>query len=251
VYFPASFEPEDVALRPPGGDRPWDHFLDRQWRVVAEFIEYRLAARGSCINDPIAARRAANKLIQAAAISRRGLRMPALTVTNDPMLLGQIAAAAPIVRKAISEAPSAAGTPLAQTSAVAADDLEGWDLPAAAPLAYQALIETPQEVRFYVVGEDVIAVAIDRDGSATDIRFQPDSSRTARLTVEYAQFDSRLVALVGDLGLSFAAVDALPAGDDLLILEINPNGTWRKYPPEVVSWIDAAFIALIERQLSS
>ena len=84
VYFPVSFEPEDIALQPPGCEAGAPSFAHRQWRVVTEFLENALPTIGPCINHPARARLACNKLHQQRFAAAAGLRFIPGLVTNDP-----------------------------------------------------------------------------------------------------------------------------------------------------------------------
>lgn len=236
AYFPASFEPEDVSLRPAqvgdvGG--AYDH---RQWRVVAEYLETALPRFGACVNEPLRARAGCNKLIQRSALHHAGLAMPATIVgTSRPNLPG------PAMRKNLSET----GRRDVETPAVLADAEE----PASdvVPWIWQDFIAAEAEYRIYVMGEAITTVRI-----ATPERTRvPDMRYRALREVDFALIDdlgahgARLIAATRALGLRYAVYDALPMGGTLFVTEVNTNGTWFQWPMPIRTVIAERFHAFV------
>lgn len=250
IYFPASFEPEDVALRPLDALDAWSHYLHRQWRVVADYIEQTIPMIGPCINDPTAARRACNELLQFPAARRHGLLLPETTITNDASEAENALQFRASVRKYISEGPSGPGTTLSAVHRVNTSGLRGQGLPDAAPLAYQRFVGSSKEVRLYIVGGDVVAVEIERKDGEPDVRYQGSGPESYAISDAYREFYPRLLALTREMRLSFAVVDAIPTPEGLVFLELNPNGTWRGLPEPIATTITTKFHDAVRSQLT-
>jgi hypothetical protein len=83
LYMPVSFEPEDIAMRPHAGYGSQAIFAHRQWRVVSDFLEIRLASHPNCINNPRRARFACNKLAQLEQLRQAGIVTLPIRVTQS------------------------------------------------------------------------------------------------------------------------------------------------------------------------
>ena len=238
AYFPASFEPEDVSLRPAGtGDAEgvYDH---RQWRVVAEYLEAALPRFGACVNEPLRARAGCNKLIQRDALRRAGLALPATTVgTARPGSRG------PVMRKNLSET----GRRDLDSPAV----LAGAGEPAsdAVPWLWQDYVAAEAEYRVYVMGEAITAVRIATPERARmpDMRYRALSEADFALVDDLGPHGARLIAATRELGLGYAVYDALPMGETLFVTEVNTNGTWFQWPAPIRAVIAERFHAFVHR----
>lgn len=236
VYFPASFEPEDVALAPAAD--PFDH---RQWRVVAEYLEAALPRFGACVNEPLKARAGCNKLVQRAALARAGLALPPTLATNDGGAIG--AMARPAVRKNLSETgrrdvegPARLVGPGAPVE------------PATAPEIWQAFVPAEAEYRIYVMDDEVTAVRIatpDRAG-AVDMRYRPLALADFGLA-DLGAHEAALRRATRELGLRYAVYDALPLGEALFVTEVNTNGTWFQWPADIRALIAERFHRFVRR----
>jgi glutathione synthase/RimK-type ligase-like ATP-grasp enzyme len=227
VYFPYSFEAEDLALRPPNrgqSDGPWEH---RQWRAVMAWLEHAMPGWGRCLNDPVRARAASNKLIQMAAF-RLPLAVPPTWIGNDASAAAFLDGRR-VVAKNLSEGTFTGelvgeGRILLARPATAADGA-----PRPAPVILQERIDAAVELRTYVIGERVLTLEVSRgrtDEATPDVRSRGLRAEDVRLSDAWHRFDADLVACARRLELGYAVFDIIPVGETLYVLEVNANGVW-------------------------
>jgi hypothetical protein len=237
VYFPVSFEPEDVALRPISGQGPDESYSHRQWRVVAAYLESALPGIGRCINPPAQARLAANKLVQIDTARKVGVPIAPTVVTNDADLTNELISTHGLaVRKNLSE-----GDARARLSSSEGDS----DRSQGPPSLIQPFIQTDCELRIYAIGERFVTVKIARRARhepGDDVRLQTADPADYALSDDYERSYPKLRTYLEVLGLSYAAFDCLPEdGGGVVVLEVNPNGTWQYLPDPIRSSLTAAF----------
>ena len=227
VYFPYSFEPEDLTLRPPERareDGSWEH---RQWRAIQAWLENALPTWGRCLNAPLKARAASNKLIQMAAF-RLPLAVPPTWIGNDAgaatFLAGRRA-----VAKNLSEG-TFTGELLGEGRILLARPAAESDGGArAAPIILQERIDAPVELRSYVIGDRVLTLEMSRAGTDEahpDVRARGLSAKDVALSEAWRRFDDDLIACARRLELGYAVFDLIPVGETLYVLEVNANGVW-------------------------
>lgn len=236
VYFPASFEPEDVALVPTADD--YDH---RQWRVIAEYLETALPRFGACLNEPLKARAGCNKLVQRVALARAGLSLPATLATNEPTR-------GPSCRPAVGKYLSETGRRGVESPARLLGPGEA--VANRAPLLIQDFVPAEAEYRIYVMGDEVTAVRIatpDRV-NAVDMRYRPLTPADFAL-VDLGDHATRLVRATRELGLGYAVYDALPVGAALYVTEVNTNGTWFQWPDAIRALVADRFHRFVRGRL--
>lgn len=251
VYHPVSFEPEDIALEPPGGEAGAPSFAHRQWRVISEFLENALPTIGPCINHPARARLACNKLHQRKFAAAAGLRFVPGLVTNDPRAVVKRGDGADQgIMKYISEGGDWNGEGETSAQLVAPRGLAETGM-ATGPRMFQELITSDHELRFYIFDEDVIAVRAEVPDKLRfpDMRTQAREPGRFSLTRDYAAFHGRLVAYTKALGLRYAVVDAIPNRSDLYLLEINVNGTWDWLSADVAATLADAYHRFVRSAL--
>ncbi|MSP84036.1 MAG: hypothetical protein EXQ94_14295 [Alphaproteobacteria bacterium] len=244
VYFPASFEPEDVSLHPVRHDVPHAHYLHRQWRVVAEYLEASLPRFGRCLNQPLLARAGCNKLIQRRAARSAGARLAPTMVANHRDAVLPLLDRGPAITKYLSETGRADGG--TRAGFVAAGNLG--DL-RPAPAIVQSYIAAEYEYRVYVMGDGVTAIRIrtpDRE-AAPDARYRDYVDSDFTILDGLGAHDPLFLRITRELGLNYAVYDALPLGDDLFINEVNTNGTWFQWPAPIRSEITDRFHAFVHR----
>jgi len=227
VYFPYSFEPEDLALRPPdrsGEDGPWEH---RQWRAIQAWIEYAAPSWGRCLNAPLKARAASNKLIQMAAF-RLPLAVPPTWIGNDDSAAGFLDGRRSVAKN-LSEGTFTGellgeGRILLARAAAQNDGVRRQ-----APIILQERLDAPVELRSYVIGERVLTLEMSRAGTDEanpDVRSRGLSADDVRLSQAWRHFDADLIACARRLELGYAVFDLIPVEDTLFVLEVNANGVW-------------------------
>jgi glutathione synthase/RimK-type ligase-like ATP-grasp enzyme len=98
------------------------------------------------------------------------------------------------------------------------------------PCLFQEYVDKRLELRVTVVGDEAFAVAIH---SQENERARRDWRNVDSDALRHEAFDlpaavrSQCVTLVKALGLNFGAIDLiLTPGDELVFLEVNPNGQW-------------------------
>jgi hypothetical protein len=100
------------------------------------------------------------------------------------------------------------------------------------PWFLQSRIQASHDVTIVFVDGELFAFSLDRNGISgvdwrQDIFTRQLDWRRMRLDDETA---TRVRALMNELGLRFGRIDLLQRGEQLLFLEVNPNGQW--------AWLD-------------
>ena len=70
------------------------------------------------------------------------------------------------------------------------------------------------------------------------------------MTDQYDDWFGDLREYVKSLGLSYAAIDAIPSDEGLELLELNVNGTWQWLPNPIARTLTDAFHAMLRRKLA-
>lgn len=193
-----------------------------------------LSAMPCWLNHPARIAAAEFKPVQLGAAVRAGLRVPRTIVTSDPADVARFAdSAGSIIYKplASSSLKRDGRRQLIYTSLVNPEELADPAIRLTAHL-FQEWIEHDHAVRLTVVDRKFFASSIYADSAAARVDWRSDYA-----ALRYAVTDipgtvkQGVLALMGELGLRFGALDFLvtPAGD-WVFLEINPSGQW--------SWIE-------------
>ena len=244
--MPVSFDVEETDLASTRDDERWPTFAHWQWRPITEYLEERLPKVGPCINDPRAARRANNKLLQWEALRGAGLEMPPLAVATQWPRAGQLANARMLVRKNLSESGwKAEGVFSPARKTTPAEKSDGL------PAIWQRPIEADFEIRCYVFGQDAVFVRLERDPAIIDVRTTNDGRPRASFVVPAPGWSATMLAAARALGLDYAVIDALPAADRLVILEVNANGVWWFLPEAIATRLEAKFHAWVEARVAA
>lgn len=242
LYMPVSFDVEETDLSVAPADDPWPTFTHWQWRAITEYLEHRLPGIGHCVNTPLAARRANNKLLQWETLTAAGFDIPALVIATRWPQRGALAGAAALVKKNLSESGWKADGVFSPARKVrrgeAADDL---------PAIWQQPIEAAFEIRAYVFGDEVTFVRLERDASIIDVRVANSGRPQARLVHPAPGWSDMMLGASRALGLEYSVIDAMPTGDRLTILEVNANGVWWFLPTEIAACLEANFHFWLER----
>jgi hypothetical protein len=243
VYMPVSFEPEDVAMHPPGGNDSESVFAHRQWRVLGEFLELLLSDHPNCINDPRRARFASNKPAQLRRLLQAGLSVLPIAVSGvTPCAIGDR-----LVRKNLSEAAILPSGDISSTRlAGTAGD------PLARPAIFQAYVEADHEMRFYVMGDEVIPVRLRRrlPQGVVDVREMQATMEDVSIAFDYERHHGELLEACRLLGLRYAVIDAMPKDGRPWILEVNPNGVWTNLPLPLAQSIARSFHEFLRGSLA-
>ena len=188
---------------------------------------------GVWVNRPELNQLASVKPEQLKRAERLGFAVPETLVTNDP------AAARPF----LAARANAIAKPLYSGRVPVDDDdhifftslLDDEARQAAAelgpePYLLQEHVEKRYDVRVTVIGDDVFAVRIasqESDEGRVDWRKAPLGTLAHTVEPLPDEVAARCLALTGDYGLAFAAIDlALSVAGEYVFFEVNPNGQW-------------------------
>jgi hypothetical protein len=178
------------------------------------------------LSNPYSVYQAENKLYQLIKAVEVGFAIPQTLVTNSLLKLTSFldkyhAVVKPIRSGQILEEQ---GTSHIFTSSIQKKDIEGKDL---TPCIFQNRIEKAFELRVTVVKDQIFCFKIDSQAdpeTALDWRKKPLRPEPYVLSEAISK---KCIQLVRALGLSFGAIDLIVTTDDQIIfLEINPNGQW-------------------------
>lgn len=170
-----------------------------------------------------------DKVGQLRAARAVGLDVPATLVTNDARRVHDFAVTHPVlVTKMLVQHGS--GTDVVFTTALEAADLDRLDGLDLCPMIFQERVPSIAEVRATVVGDEVLAAAIERREDEPDWRKVAYAGGTPSTWAPCAlprDVADRLLALTRALGLSYGAADLVVRPDGgHTFLEINARGSF-------------------------
>lgn len=188
------------------------------------------------LSHPSAIRDAGHKLRQLEVAKAIGFTVPPTLISQTPreILEFRTSVGRPLAAKLIAKGPPRATTPAEQyvvfTQRLADEDLQDTAALGACAALYQPYIDKQFELRVTVVGKEVFTCRID-------------SQATERTRVDWRNYDlantphsafglddktkELCLKLVRHFGLNFAAIDLIcTPSDEIVFLEINPNGQW-------------------------
>jgi hypothetical protein len=242
LFMPVSFDVEETDLAATPLSAPYPTFAHWQWRAVTEWLEERLPRIGRCVNAPLAARRANNKLLQWEALTAAGFTIPPLVVATRWPSLPPLRGAPELIRKNLSEsgwkAPGVFSPAQRARRGHVTDGL---------PAIWQQPVEAATEIRAYVMGEEATFVELERDPAVVDVRVTHDGRPRARVIAPEAGWTEIALGAARALGLDYAVIDAMPTDSGLAILEVNSNGVWWFLPAEIGATLEEKFHAWLER----
>jgi ATP-grasp ribosomal peptide maturase len=189
-----------------------------------------LSALPRWLNHPAAIGAAEYKPVQLAHAHACGLTVPATIVTNDPIEAAKfVADVGQTICKPFTPATVTDGDTHRSvfTTPVAVAEIDE-SIRLTAHLL-QAWVPKQYEVRLTVIDEVFLAARIDAgsDTASVDWRADYDALTYTPLPEVPAPVRVGVMALMGQLGLRFGALDFVVTPDDQWIfLEINPNGQW-------------------------
>ncbi|MCS6912010.1 MAG: hypothetical protein NZ890_02085 [Myxococcota bacterium] len=207
--------------RPPAGLRPELHPLVE--RDTRRAVEAFLAALPCPVVNPaeaVAAHRL--KPTQLAVAAALGLPVPATLVSNDPSAVRRFAAEHPA---GVVVKPVGGG---AYARLLQPQDLQRHRDMAACPMQYQAYVPG-QDVRVYVIGEQVLAGRIVR-GDPGPVDFRRDPHHRSEPIALSAAEARRCVEVARALGQRFSGLDFRHnPRDGLVFLEANPSPMFLRF----------------------
>lgn len=186
------------------------------------------------VNDLTAGRRASSKPLQLSVAASVGWATPHTYIGNDPVevrrLWSQCAGQMILKPFTVAAVPVTGNLRVPYTSLVADGELRDDDAIWRCPAIWQEAIPKAFEVRITVIGDSVLAGAIDSQasGRTRDDWRRYDFENVAHSAHDLAeQVRAQSLALVAALGLRFGAIDAVVTPDGRYVfLEINPFGQW-------------------------
>ncbi len=220
---------------PRAASHPDDHAVIRSEAMAWLRNSAPLLGDGSTrwVNHPDAAERAERKLDQLIAAKEVGFRIPDTLAGNDIDAVRRffIEHQGQIIYKAF--APNVWEEADGKITFMRAAALDGAHLESAEPVLacpgiFQQRIRAAYELRVTVIGETVIAAAIDsqQDGASVDWRF---SGKLGQVPLRAVTLDAgtaaRCVALCRRLGLAFGCIDLIVTrAGETVFLEVNQAG---------------------------
>jgi glutathione synthase/RimK-type ligase-like ATP-grasp enzyme len=174
---------------------------------------------GTWVSEPLATRRAENKLVQLRAAAACGLRTPRTLVSQDPDAIRRFCGSLGnrVVIKAVR------GTHVRPPITALVDErlLDEDEAMALAPAIYQEYVPGREHIRAHVFGDQVHAAGLESDA----VDWRPDMTTPVRPIRLPEALESRLRGVVRHLGLEMGVID-LKVGEDgePVWLEVNAQG---------------------------
>lgn len=194
-------------------------FAESEWRDAIDGFFSSLPAR---VVSPPFMQRSAIKPRQLAAARDEGLRVPESLITNDiDEALAFVEKYGRVIHKASSSPPHR----FLDTRTWGRREMDCVEEIPLCPIILQEQIDGPSDIRATVIGQDIFAARIDQSErySGPDSRLDLDANCQPHELPE--EVSSRLLRIMGRLGLLFATVDLkLTENGDYVFFEINPQG---------------------------
>ena len=208
---------------------------------VAEQLErsqWSAFLRGLCVldgsrwmNHPAKTYLAECKPYQLRVAARLGFTVPPTRIGNDLAGIRSAQLGDPLIVKSLDTVLIHEGSDCLFTYSTASD-IASWhdeDL-SSAPALCQEFIRDKTDLRVTVVGSNIFAVRIEEGGRGIegDWRVRP-RDQVQFVPIDLSEECARLcLRLAETLGLPFAAIDLLEAGDErkIVFVEVNPTGEW-------------------------
>lgn len=229
----------------PGVPLSVDEQLDRtQWLAFLRSLAVFKDARW--MNDPSATYLAESKPYQLAVANELGFNVPRTLVTNDVQSI-EASFPADLVIKSLDSVllHEAEHSLFTYTTILDHSSLSDDNVGSVPAIAQQAL-KDKVDMRITVVGDDVFAVRILKDGHG----IEGDWRVTPKDQLSYDSFqlsladENRCRELVRRMGLAFAAIDLVENDEGLFYIEMNPTGEWswlvaddRPIDATIASWL--------------
>jgi glutathione synthase/RimK-type ligase-like ATP-grasp enzyme len=182
------------------------------------------------VNDPDAAARCDDKVLQLATARRLGLRVPDTLVTNDPAAFLRFQRRHPrLIAKTVAGSDGLPDSKRVLTNEVTSVDVAAADAVRHSPVCFQEAVPKKSELRVTVVGRRVHAVRIHSQASErtrVDWRRYGPALDYSRAELPGA-LERKCVALARTLGLDYGGIDLIERPDGRhVFLEINTLPAW-------------------------
>lgn len=201
--------------------------------MIREEVRYAISevynwfrARGLIIGNPPWTDRLAGKISQL-GIAAAHFRIPSTLVAWGDGSLERLSQGR-WVAKSLSSQTSADGAALFTT------EVNTRELSQRFPWYLQELLEASYDVTVQVVGTTLWAFALSREGLKTpDWRYETFTRFNTWERYELSDPQKAAIwAVLRELGLSWGRIDFLLCDNELVFLELNPNGQWAFLDPE-------------------
>lgn len=204
-------------------------------RRVVHGLMFTLETTGAFTLDRLdVVRRAQSKSLQLALARRVGMQVPRTLVTNEPEAVRAFAASTPggIITKMMASFAvfdERGREQVVFTNPVTEEDLADLDGLSLCPMTFQERLEKACELRVTVVGDRVMAAAIDSQSlprAKEDWRREGTAFAEAWKSYELPPaVHAQTLALMDALGLNYGAFDFVVTPDGQhVFLEVNPAG---------------------------
>lgn len=190
--------------------------------------------------------RAENKLTQAEAARRVGVRTPHTIVTNDVTFVGSALGREVVVKPLGVGHYMDAGKPhtVHATSAVAAE-LRTEDL-AVAPFLIQQKLRAVRHWRVVTVGAEAWSAALDAKGYSLDWRRDSLAHSSFVDVVAPSPVEKGALATAAALNLGYSSQDWIETDEGVYLVDVNPSGQWLFLPESIGSEVAAAIARWLE-----
>jgi glutathione synthase/RimK-type ligase-like ATP-grasp enzyme len=184
------------------------------------------------------------------AAQRHDLLMPPTVVTNVPTHAMNVLRAGDRrgIYKPIGESGNISANLMTPTSFFTREEIRSDSASIqVAPGCFQRFIPAQFELRTYIFGSRAISVVIQPRAKAhtPDLTCQDLEESDFAATKRFHAYEIRLVRLVRELGLTYAAVDSLVCRGRSYFLEVNPTGGWGWLPLTLQGSLDQEFRRLV------
>lgn len=250
VSLPFNYSPFYRLLKPQAEGFSEQKFITEQWIALSDYIDSFLDQK-NWINKPSLARKAANKLIVMHNALQFGLSTPRSIFSNDPQKVVEYLPAEEVLSKVLGYHNEFSKDILLPASKFPKSEIvAAAEEVTSAPACYQELLSSTEQLRFYIFPDEQVCVhqqSHDECG-LPDWRFHDPIKMQFTITDNYRDYGSRLASFCCLIGIEYAAIDVLVSGDSLILLDVNPNGTWRWLEQGICDSIQAAFERMLVRK---
>lgn len=208
-----------------------DFYIGEARAALAGWVA--IAQPSVLIDDPAAQQAADLKPLQLHVAARLGLSVPKTLISSDPAAIRSFweSCHGGVVYKSLCTpvlATESDQVGFVYTSALSGKMIGLLDDVALHPGCYQERLRTTSEYRVTVLGDQAFVAATETAQDETvDWRRSLSDSREFKFSKLPEEVEQRVIRLVADFGLKFAAVDLAETSDNIYFLELNPTGSYR------------------------
>ena len=218
-----------VFLRDYGGSSlsPLEQLKRHQW---AAFIRNFIILKDACwMNHPGATYVAEHKAYQLSIANDIGFDVPETVVSNslelfmncEPQVDHLAVKGIDTVMVRNGESETFGFTTFVKTNELSQAQIQ------AAPVVFQEALKQKIDLRVTVVGPDIFAVAITKDGEPIDGDWRREKTDATFEPYELPHdLKNKCIRLVSKLNLTYGAIDLVIVRGSFYFLEINPTGEW-------------------------